>query len=315
MYRILLVGTGPMGREYIKVINELQKKYPVELVCVCRSKKSRDEVMQAYGVKAYAEPIPSLISTIGKFDLCIIATNIESLFAITKTVINNKAAKKILVEKPVSFRRAELESLKDAQNIFVAYNRRFYSSIRSLKTMTHDFSDVSSIHFDFTELVHRLKDQKISEVIRRNWLIANSSHVIDLVSYISGPVDLEKSYFSVKGELDWNGGPINFFGMGLTSRDIPFTYNSDWDSAGRWGIQVKSSSHNYLLQPVEELKYNTRGSFDIQVKKNCPEDISLKPGLYHQVAAFLDQNYTNLCSIQQHYQNFKVFNGIMNGIQ
>tara|TARA_B100000212_G_scaffold323158_1_gene283001 strand:+ start:15802 stop:16749 length:948 start_codon:yes stop_codon:yes gene_type:complete len=315
MFKILLVGAGPMGREYIRVIKELQKLYKIELICACRSEKSKKEIMLSYDIEAYTSEIPTLINTLGKFDLCIIATNIESLFAVTKTVINNKAAKKILVEKPVSFKRAELKLLKDAPNIFVAYNRRFYSSIRSLKTMTHDFSDVSSIHFDFTELVHRLKDQEISEVIRRNWLIANSSHVIDLVSYISGPVDLEKSYFGVKGELDWNGGPINFFGMGLTSRDIPFTYNSDWDSAGRWGIQVKSSSYNYLLQPMEELKYNRRGSFDTQVKKNCPEDESFKPGLYHQVAAFLDQNYTNLCSIQQHYQNFKVFSCIINGTQ
>ena len=178
--------------------------------------------------------------------------------------------------------------------------------------MTSNFEDVSSIHFDFTELVHRLKDQKLSNSIRKNWLIANSSHVIDLVSFISGPIDLEKSNLSVKGKLDWNDGPVNFFGMGLTSRDIPFTYNSDWNSASRWGIQVKSSSHNFFLQPLEELRFNVLGTFDTETKKISTKDILFKPGLYDQVAAFLEQDYVSLCSIQQHAKNFKVINAILN---
>ena len=313
MFKILLVGVGPMGREYIKVIKELQKKYKIELTCACQSEKSRKEIMHLYNIEAYTSEISSLINTSGKFDLCIVATNVENLFDITNLLIRCNGAEKILIEKPVSFKNSEIDYLKKFQDIFVAYNRRFYSSVKILKEMTNNFNDVSSIHFDFTELIHSLRNKEISENIRRNWLIANSSHVIDLASFISGTIDMKKSIFHVKGKLDWNGGPINFFGMGQTDREIPFTYNSDWNSASRWGVQVKSSSYNFLLQPLEELKFNEIGTFKVEVEPISQKDTLFKPGLYDQVNAFLDQDYTYLCTMHQHANNFKVFNAILNG--
>ncbi len=314
MFKILLVGAGPMGREYIRVIKELQKIYKIELICACRSEKSKKEIKKLYDIEAYTSEISSLINTLGKFDLCIVATNIENLFDVTNLLISCNGAEKILIEKPVSFKNSEINYLKNFEDIFVAYNRRFYSSIKILKKMTNNFNDVSSIHFDFTELIHSLRNQEISENIRRNWLIANSSHVIDLASFISGSIDLKKSIFRVKGKLKWNDGPINFYGMGQTDREIPFTFNSDWNSASRWGIQVKSCSYNFLLQPLEELRFNEKGTFKVEVEPISQKDILFKPGLYDQVNAFVDKDYSNLCTMHQHADNFEVFNAILNEI-
>ncbi len=43
-----------------------------------------------------------------------------------------------------------------------------------------------SINFDFTEWSHKIKYLKNSGLAKRRWLVANSSHVIDLAFHLGG---------------------------------------------------------------------------------------------------------------------------------
>ena len=57
---------------------------------------------------------------------------------------------------------------------------------------------------------------------------------------------------------------IDIFGCGKTTQDIPFTYHSDWNSAGRWSIEVFTNEGKYVLCPLEKLQFQEKGSIVLQ---------------------------------------------------
>jgi hypothetical protein len=55
------------------------------------------------------------------------------------------------------------------------------------------------------------------------------------------------------GIIDWHNSGSIFTGCGISENNIPFTYHADWDSGGRWGIEVFTKENSYSLIPLEQL--------------------------------------------------------------
>ena len=233
-HKTLLIGAGSMSSSYVKVLRALNKDFTV----ICRSETSAREFAALNQVNCEHGGLSKYLSNFGAPSSAIVCVGVEDLFSVTKTLIIN-GVKRILVEKPgVLFRQQldELLSLQDKHKsaVSIAYNRRFLNSVYALKKCAEEDGGISSLSFDFTEWSDRIASLAKGPNVKERWVLSNSTHIIDLAFHLIGLPEKMNCFHS--GGLSWHPAASNFVGAGVTERGIPFSYRSDWDSAGRWKI-------------------------------------------------------------------------------
>ena len=50
-----------------------------------------------------------------------------------------------------------------------------------------------------------------------------------------------------------------------------FSYNANWESAGRWWVEFLTNKNRYLMKPMEQLFVQKRGSISLD---------KISPGIY-----------------------------------
>lgn len=316
MKNILLIGTGPMSVDYINVLKKMQ----CNIIVIGRGEESAAKFYDEVGVLPITGGINEYLKNnlIAENTSAIIATGTESLMNTTLSLLTS-GIDKILVEKPAALSIDELldheKILKPYENsVFVAYNRRFYSSVIETERLIIEDGGLQSMHFEFTEWPHTIEPLKKADGVKKNWFFANSTHVVDLAFFISGSPKVLKS-FSKSGKLDWHD-KTNFAGAGETEKGVLFSYISNWESAGRWSIELLTQNRRIYLKPMEDIHVQQKGSINV-IKHDF--DLSLdekyKPGLYLQVDEFFSGTNHRLPTMQEHIENAKNIYSIINNIK
>jgi len=301
---ILLIGTGSMSISYASVLQKMKLDFHV----VGRGEGSAESFENATGIRPYVGGIENYIKSVGiqSNSKIIIATGTEALMSILLSLIKT-GTHQILVEKPAAISIEELLSNKEALNlyagaIYVAYNRRFYSSVTESRRIIEEDGGLESIFFEFTEWSHLIEPLVKAEGVKDNWFFANSTHVVDLAFHLAG-VPREWSCFTKEGTISWHN-KSSFSGAGITENDVIFSYLANWQSPGRWSIELLTKKRRLFLAPLEGISIQNIGStlkyehiFDNTL------DIDFKPGLYNQLNAFLGQSDKDLVSIKNHIYN------------
>jgi predicted dehydrogenase len=298
---VLIIGTGPMALAYANVLTDLGVMYTV----VGRGKESAAKFEEQTGVIPFVGGLEFFLkqNKLRSNTKVIISTGVESLMPALLSIAD-AGATDILVEKPAAISVDELllnaERLKPyLGNIFVAYNRRFYRSVYEAEKIIKEDGGLRSIQFEFTEWAHLIEPLQKAPGVKENWFFANSTHVVDLAFYFAGRPK-EWAGYSRSGSLSWHS-QTSFVGAGITEKGILFSYSSNWESAGRWSIELLTDKRRIYLKPLEELNIQMRGSVTIE---NCPLndelDKNFKPGIYNQVKAFLNQERGRLISLADH---------------
>lgn len=311
--RVLVVGSGNMAIEYVKVLQGLDIAFDV----VGRSKSGTDRFSEETGIPAVSGGIDSFIAARGadKYSHCIVATNVCQLYENTMALLH-AGAKSVLVEKPCVLSLLELETLnrlvraKDA-SVFIAYNRRFFSSVARAKEIIAEDGGLNLVKFDFTEWAHVIGGLEKDPREKQRWLLANSTHIIDLAFYFSGtPKKLET--FS-RGALDWHPTSQVFAGAGESENGTLISYGSDWGSASRWWLELFTPKRKLRLCPVESLTETLKGTVVEQtIDLDNELDVRYKPGLYRQTQVFLTGQPQKLCSIEELSKAFPSYLSIAN---
>lgn len=308
---VLLIGAGNMGKEYGKILNKLNVSYSV----VCRSNDSASKFYEELGIMPITGGIENALKQIDTKPLiAIVAVNVEFLSSVVIKLLKY-GIKKILVEKPAGLNRAEIlnvykNSKKMNAKIYVAYNRRFYSSTeRALEIISED-EGVSSFNFEFTEWGFKIENTSHPENVKEEWLLANSSHIIDLAFFLGGTPKKMSSFKS--GRLDWHKKASKYSGAGITNNGAVFSYQANWDAPGRWAVEILTKKHRLYLKPIEELYIQNKGSIEInKVELNNQIDIDFKPGLYKQVQAFLyNENDNRLITLEEQIKHLNIYEKI-----
>ena len=187
MKNILLVGTGPMSVDYANVLKKIQ----CNIIVIGRGEKSAAKFYDKVGILPITGGIDEYLKNnlISENTSAIIATGTESLLSATLSLLKS-GIDKILVEKPAALSIEELlghkKILKPYENsVFVAYNRRFYSSVIEAEKLIIEDGGLQSMHFEFTEWAHIIEPLKKAEGVKKNWFFANSTHVVDLAFFIA----------------------------------------------------------------------------------------------------------------------------------
>jgi predicted dehydrogenase len=304
--KVFLVGTGQMAIDYLAVLKN--KNYDTTIIG--RGEGSAIKFESQTGVKPIVGGLQEYINKNGlpANAYVIIATGTEALMSSLLLVLQ-AGAYKVLIEKPAAISIEELmeneEKLKPyLDKIFVAYNRRFYASVIEAQKMIEEDGGLQTIHFEFTEWAHKIEPLTKAVGVKENWFFANSTHVVDLAFYLAGrPVDWKA--FSKVGMLKWHS-KTNFTGAGITEKGILFSYFSNWESAGRWAIELLTEKRRIYLKPIESISVQEKGSFAVvEHKFDNSLDLKFKPGLNKQTLAFLKEDQNKILKIEEHIKNTK----------
>lgn len=283
---VLLVGCGYMANEYFKVLNDLN----VCTIVVGRSEESCNIFSQKNNVDVIHGGVEKYINNIYELpEYAIVAVGVEELYSTTLCLIQS-GVRNILVEKPAGMNTDQIRELFDnanakGANVFVAYNRRFYSSTEKAMSIIEQDGGVKSFHFEFTEWESDILASIKSEAVKENILLANSTHVIDLAFFLGGKPKEMTSF--VAGELDWHPNGCVYAGAGKTDGDVLFSYMANWGAPGRWSVEIMTSKHRLYFKPMEKLAIQELNSVKVnELDIDYSIDEKYKPGLYNQVYAF-----------------------------
>lgn len=293
---ILLVGTGYMGKEYAKVL----KAQKVGFVVIGRSEESANSFKNELGIDAASGGIEKWLKANSVPQKAIVAVTEDQLGVVTRNLIN-AGCKSILVEKPGGLDANDIKKVAQwaktrKAKIYVGYNRRFYASTLTALNLIKK-EGVLSFNFDFTERSYIIEGLKQSKKIKKEWFLHNSTHVIDMAFFIGGWPQKMSCY--KKGKIDWHPSGSIYSGSGVSKLGTLFSYHANWESAGRWSLEIMTSKNKLIFRPLEKLQIQKYGSMSIgDVPLDDKLDINFKPGLYKQVEAFF-KNPKKLLTIEE----------------
>jgi predicted dehydrogenase len=296
-----LVGAGAMALCYARVLQALGVEFDV----VGRGAATAAAFEGQTGVRPMLGGVAAAIAR-GEVhhQRAIVAVSVDQLAPVSRILIE-RDVRRILVEKPAGLDPIEISALADSAaragaDVHVAYNRRFYVSTQTARKIIEADRGATSLLFEFTEWAHEIATHPASAAIKRQWFLANSTHVCDLAFFLCGPPATLSA--TVGGKLDWHPAGAQFVGSGRTARGALFAYHSNWESAGRWGIEVCTRERRIHLRPLEGLFEQRRGELQLKpVPLDDELDRIFKPGLYRQTRAFLGGPGSNdLLSIADH---------------
>lgn len=307
---IWLIGSGNLALEYAKVLKALSLKYKV----IGRGKKSARKFTSITGQKVFLGGLSNFLDS-NPFcaKMAIVCVGVEELASVSKELINF-GVKKILLEKPGGINFEEVSNLnkfvnKKKVNVKIAYNRRFYSSVIKVKELIKSDGGLQSFNFDFTEWIHVIEKLNKSKKVLKNLFFLNSTHVVDLAFYLGGKPKLLDSHLSKK--TTWNKKPAIFCGSGETLNGSLFNFSANWQSAGRWSIELFTARGKYILCPLEKLFFQKKGTIEVnEIKLDYKLDNKFKPGLFQQVKTFVGKTDKDLISLSTHCSMFPIYKKI-----
>jgi predicted dehydrogenase len=308
---VLIVGAGHMAQAYYEVLNGLN----IETTIVGRSEGGCKKFFKVCGVVALEGGLKRYVSSVVP-EYAINTSTVECL-AETTLQLMDLGVRHILLEKPGAVNKEELKAIIQKANdtqtkIYIAYNRRYYASTLKAQEIIKQDGGVTSFHFEFTEWSHAVLAAISNKEVLKHWVIANSSHMIDLAFHLGGDVKEIQSF--TNGSLDWHPSASNFSGSGISVSEALFSYKANWESPGRWMLEVMTAQHKLIFCPVERLQIQELKSVKLQEVKDVDYrfDETYKPGLYLQTEAFLKGDVSILKTLQQQVESFDLYYDIAN---
>lgn len=298
---VLLVGSGPMAAEHARALLALERKP----VVIGRGQTSAAVFSERTGVEVVPGGVEATLPRLAELpEAAVVAVGVDALAPVAHLLIE-RGVRRLLVEKPAGLDRAEIAGLAAAAEasgarVLVAYNRRFYASVRAARELIRDDGGVTSFAFEFTERSHIVEALPTPAAIKRQWFLANSTHVIDLAFFLGGEPRTLAAY--AEGGLAWHPAGSRFAGAGVTAGGAVFGYSADWDGPGGWGVELVTARRRLVLRPLERLRVSERGSPEpAEHPLDGDADAGLKPGVFRQMEAFLSGD-PDLLDIGRHLE-------------
>ena len=312
--KVLLIGSGPMSIEYIKILNHFDFK----TVVISRTDRNFYHIKKIFPNNLefrLLKEIKTVISS-NSFDFAINCVSIKNLHLVTKQLIK-LGLNKILVEKTACLDIEEIDelielSLRSKTKLKIALNRRHFDSVNFIKKELKNLQ-ITSAHLDFTEWIKGIDFNKYDSKSLKFWLYSNSIHVIDLFFYLFGIPEKIDCVSEGENLLHWHPSSSIFSGNGKFNSKINFTYKADWNGPGRWAIELVSKKFKYILSPLEEVKKMNLNNFQIEnALFDNNDDIEFKPGLKKMVNEFSIDNFKNFISLEDYKKTLLIINKIGN---
>jgi predicted dehydrogenase len=276
-WKIAIVGAGYMAAEHAKAFAALPD---VIVAGICSRTRARAEALASTcGARVFDSIAEMHRET--RADAIIVAVNELSMRAVCEACFAYPWA--VLMEKPVGVDLADAEQIlaaarKAGTRAFVALNRRCYAATRqALAELADDASPrLISILDQEDQVAARAAGQP--EAVVRNWMYANSIHLIDYFRLFGRGEIVDVSHV-----VPWTPERPGFVVTGLrfSSGDVGL-YQAVWDGPGPWSVTVTTGQVRLEMRPLERLGIQRRGDRRLAEQPADPVDTAFKPGLRYQ---------------------------------
>jgi predicted dehydrogenase len=165
----------------------------------------------------------------------------------------------------------------------VGYNRRFYSIFHKGLEIINTHGGLLGIAVEGHERFWKIIDRGVPEILRKNWIYANSTHTIDLLRLFGG--DIKKMYV-LKNAIKEENGDQFVAALEFESGSLG-TYTAHWFSPGGWSTRLYGDGVTVEYRPLEKgIWIDT----DFGQHEISPDEVDerFKPGFYRQMGAFLE---------------------------
>jgi len=272
--RLAIVGAGKIAREHAKAFLDIENTQLLGVTS--RSRNPLEAFAADFNVINKCDNIEQLYRTT-QAELVIITVNVDQISSVLLECARYPWT--ILVEKPLGINLTESnyldKALGDAANrIYVALNRRHYSTFRELDRL---------INFDSGKRIIKVTDQEDQFAARsagfgtqiiEHWMFANSIHLIDIFRQFG-----RGKILNIEQSSKWKSMAIMKHCVYVTfdSGDLGI-YECQWNEIGPWSVSVTKENSTWLMKPLEKLTqiFETGVAIDITPKSDW--DTKFKPG-------------------------------------
>lgn len=283
--RLAIVGAGNIAREHAKAFLDLDD---IELLGVTsRSKEPLEIFATQFKISNKCDNIDDLYK-MTKAELVIITVNIDQISSVLIECARYPWT--ILVEKPLGTNFAESQRLSkdlgDATNrIYVALNRRHYSTFRELDRLINLNSDQRIIKVTDQEDQFAARLAGFSTPITDHWMFANSIHLIDILRQFG-----RGKIIRIEQETKWKSMTImkHCVSIAFDSGDLGI-YECHWNEVGPWSVSVSKENSNWLMKPLEKLEQVIETGEVIDITPKSDWDTKFKPGFRLQAKMMIAQ--------------------------
>lgn len=276
--KVAVIGAGYMAREHIRAFQDIPG---VQMVGIQSRTRARAEEMAAqFHIPAVCESVSELYN-ITKADLVVVTVPELAMNTVSRACFEYPWT--VLLEKPAGYNLADAEDIELAarsknSRVFVALNRRHYSSTQSV------LSDLKKLTGQRFIRVQDQEDQRSAlqagqpKTVVDNWMYANSIHVIDYFLMLG-----RGKICAVAPIIPWHPDDPRFVvaKVSFDSGDVGL-YEGIWRGPGPWAVIVNTPEKRWELRPLEQAAFQIAGQRKIESVESHPWDTQFKPGLRFQ---------------------------------
>jgi len=201
--KFAFIGCGKIAYCHADVIKHLG--HTIEAVVARPGSVNIDGFAEKYAVGKKIYGVEGFLKYWGKSDNVIDCILVCTPWDVTEGVLRQllPLGVPVMSEKPAVLSSAGLEYLKEkyeTRNLFVAYNRRFYDFVPYLKELMDSETCVCAdiLSAEPCEMSMKSQGEKVCEYM----LYFYTSHVIDLMCYLFGDVEVKNAVSIAKGRKD-----------------------------------------------------------------------------------------------------------------
>lgn len=186
-----------------------------------------------------------LVAARDKWDALLIAVSIDATLDILKMALALNAP--TLVEKPVSRRSADLESIADGSHgVLVGYNRRFYGAVQAARSEEAGNAPHVAI-MSMPESIPTPGDPADDPAYLARFF-TNSVHGLDILRFVFGDLSVEKVHRVMN-----DGGALQGFAAILSAPSGSVVQlNANWRAPGQFTFTLDRPGHRLELRPFEQ---------------------------------------------------------------
>lgn len=282
--KIAVVGAGNMASEHIKAFSDIAD---VEIVAITsRNIERAKKLAEKYKIGAVCTDMSQMYEQHQPEGLIIAVPELETYSVLSQAILFPWS---ILAEKPVGYNYEQAKQLINIvqhreESIFVALNRRHYSSTREVLRQVNTEAGVRVIVVnDQEDSDSALAEGRPLQIVE-NWMYANSIHLIDYFTiFCRGEVE------KINRVAPWKG-----LGTEIVVCEIVYSsgdkgvYMSYWNRPHPWIVSISSKNKWWEIRPIESAAVTSRMSrIPVAIEKN-EWDIHFKPGIRRQAEEFVN---------------------------
>ncbi len=283
MRRIALVGYGRIAPRHLEVFRALD----CEIVASCnRSERGREKAMSEGGIPRTYSAIDAMLDR-ERPDGVICCASAEHMAEAARQILEFGVP--TLLEKPPGISLAELATIKQHAQanrapVMVGLNRRYYSVITRAIEDAGGPEAITAVFVDWSEEPeYLLRDRGFAAEQVAQRVYGNSLHGLDLLVFLAGGfVDPAVVGLSFGEPFRWVMSL-----QGVSQRGVLGTFQSTWDSPGRWRLVFCSRKRRYQFAPLESCTVSELEKKETRTIEPDVWDKRFKPGFYRQAREFL----------------------------